>query len=173
MDWNTFSAIATGIGGVAAAVAAYFSFRAVTAAHQQIALVKEQLQLDHRFRKMEIHARLLSDGREIQASFPPEIKNANWQPSERDKRQILLFWYHIFDEWAICKRDSSDLGDLWDRYYRKGAASAIKRPQFRDSLKELLDTSELFGAAREFSQEMDAICYEATSKPLGAATGSR
>ena len=169
VDWKSVADIAAGVGGISAAVAAFFAYRSVSAAHRQAILLEHQLQLEHRFRKMELHARLLSGARTIQATFPPEVNDPSWQPTAQDKRGIMMFWYHVFDEWAICKRDSTDLSDLWDRYYSKGVVSAMKRPQFQDGLRQLLRTSELFGAAKEFSDEMNALCLAATQRPLGAA----
>ena len=169
IEWKVLADFASAIGGIAAAVAAYFAFRSVSAARQQAVLLEQQLQLEHRFRKVELHARLLSGARTIQGTFPPEVNDPHWQPSAQDKRGIMMFWYHVFDEWAICKRDATDLTELWDRYYSKGVISAMKRPQFQDGLRQLLNTSELFGAAREFSDEMNALCLAATQKPFGAA----
>ncbi|MEP0546606.1 MAG: hypothetical protein ABJF88_06715 [Rhodothermales bacterium] len=154
MDWTVIGAM---ISAIAALGATIFAFLSTQNSRRQSEILEKQMDLDRRFRKMEVHARLISQGRDIQSRLPAAVGRDSWIPSEEDRRQITMFWYHIFDEWTICKEEESELHTLWDEYYSKGVASALKIPAFRDNLKELLKASNLFGKADRFHQEIDRI----------------
>ena len=157
MNWDAIGAVFTGLSGVSAALATYFAFRAVRVARQQSTVVEDQLALDRRFRRMDVHARLISAGRSIQEGLPSEVNDLDWEPGADERRKLVMFWYHVFDEWTVCNRENTELTDLWEGYYQHGVASALRLPAFRRALKEMVDTSRMFGLATDFKEELERI----------------
>jgi hypothetical protein len=167
MDWITIGTLITAISAFGATVFAYLSVKNL---RKQVEVHESKLDQERKFRKMEIHSRLVNQGREIQSRLPNNVNDTNYEPSENDIRQINMFWYHIFDEWSICYDNESELRELWDRYYSQGVKSALKIKTFREGIENLLKTSDLFGKSDQFYEEINRLCKESTGNNLWRET---
>ncbi len=155
MDANTLSAIAN----VVTACGVVFAAGQVFSAERQKA---GQLEIH----VVELHTHFQQQMREIQRSFPPEVREPDWMPKTKgEERAVQMYWLLVFDEWYSCKYLSTErrLNDLWRRY-RYGALSAAKKPAFAKVIETMLaDEAIFFGLGGEFSAEIYAILAEARS----------
>ena len=79
-----------------------------------------------------------------------------------------MYWYAIFDEWYICKKQSEFYSDLWDGFYVKGLESAFKIDAFKNRIEEMFEKGEssFMGFGMEFKRVLNEICFTSTKTQL-------
>lgn len=119
-------------------------------------------------RKLQLHNQFQTNIRNLQKQLPLTVNDENYSPSDEDKRIITLFWYSVFDEWFICKKEHNIYSDLWDNIYSKGIKSAFKNKAFKKRIEEMFANGEssFFGYGREFKEVLDEICFDSTTKTI-------
>lgn len=119
-------------------------------------------------RKLNLHYQFQTTIRELQKQLPANVNDKDYVPTVEEKRIISLYWYCIFDEWYICKKQSEFYADLWDKIYVKGLDSAFKIEAFRVRIEEMFDKGEssFMGFGMEFKTVLNEICYNSTKTQL-------
>ena len=167
--YTAISSISAAVTAVVTLAAVVVAMRAARYASDQANSLKEQNESAKAGRLIDIHSRFQSEIREIQRSFPPEVNNNNWKPSEEDKRNIALYWYLVFDEWLTCTQLGNDLEVLWKNHYSHGVKAALRLPAFKIKIEEIFRGSSTFlGYGIDFRREIEQLCFEATGHPLKA-----
>jgi hypothetical protein len=165
--WNSITSIATALAAIASVVAVFVAARAAKYASSQASLLQDQVSAGHAMLQLEVHSRFQSEVRSIQRTFSPDVNKPEWAPTEIERRSISLYWYLVFDEWLTCSKMHSTLSALWKENYSIGVQSALRNASFNTAARDLFKgDATFFGYGKEFSEEIDRLCREATGKPL-------
>lgn len=157
MDFSSYVPIAQTISpfimvvaAVSAAISAYSSKRAIDSVYEQLSI--------------SVYNQFQSKFKEIQKEFPSEVNALTWAPEDMSKykRHIQMYWYLVLDEWIVCNVVNKRLkSSLWDRFYRNGVKSAMRRYAFISVLIENVEQEQSFlGHGMAFISELDAIQAE-------------
>lgn len=105
--------------------------------------------------------------KDFQSQLPNRINQKNisgeynYKPNKEDMpnyyRLLESYWWLVFDEWIVCCKESKVCCKrLWNRYYSKGVADALKRPDFKEALVRLISSRNSFlGYDDEFARELE------------------
>ena len=141
MSLEAGMAIASG----AIALAAFFlSWRADQRAK---ALARTQMFLELRTRFLEVFRRL------------PALDKAASEYTPEEKKAVLAYWHHTFDEWYVTNRLSHKyLKELWNDFYAPAVLAGMRHPGLRAVLFDMIDTDEQFGEYRRtFGDAMKSL----------------
>jgi hypothetical protein len=167
LSWAAISSIATSIAAAISLIAVFIALRTAKHMGDQANLLRDQIAAGQALLKIEVHSRFQSEARAIQRTFSANVNNANWTPTDAERRSISLYWYLVFDEWLTCTQMHISLTDLWSKQYSEGVKSALRIPEFKACAVKLFQgSSSFFGYGQAFRAEIERLCYEGTGRPL-------
>ncbi|TAF76453.1 MAG: hypothetical protein EAZ53_04160 [Bacteroidetes bacterium] len=156
------------VSSLCAVISVIYAYKMTLISKQSSELSYKAFEENRNERKLNLHYQFQTTIRELQKQLPATVNDKNYNPTIEEKRIISLYWYCIFDEWYICKKQSEFYSDLWDKIYVKGLDSAFKIDAFKNRIEEMFEKGEssFMGFGMEFKSVLNEICFTATKTQL-------
>jgi hypothetical protein len=123
-----------------------------------VLLAAKSLRVQKNVHIIDTHERFQADIRRLQECMPPDINEGRIVFNSKERRQVQLYWYAVFDEWFTCKANntSPEIHQLWTNF-AWGAKSAIEHiPLFASELLKLKEAKPyLLGTHGRFFDEIE------------------
>ncbi len=168
MDFKLIELITVAVSSVCAVISVVYAYKMTIISQKNTELSKKAFDDNRNERKLNLHNQFQSAIRDIQEKLPATVNDKNYTPTTEEKRIISMYWYAIFDEWYICKKQSEFYSDLWDGFYVKGLESAFKIDAFKNRIEEMFEKGEssFMGFGMEFKRVLNEICFTSTKTQL-------
>lgn len=165
---KTIELLVVSISSICAVFSVIYAYKMTIISKQTSELSFKSFEENRNERKLTLHYQFQTTIRELQKLLPATVNSKDYVPTDEEKRIISLYWYCIFDEWYICKKQSKFYSDLWDNIYVKGLDSAFKIEAFRTRIEEMFvkGESSFMGFGMEFKNVLNEICFTSTKSQL-------